>query len=67
MKFPWFQFMRNSATEAEKLLDANTELTRKASAKLDDLVEEATTVFDRRQLPDKERLLGERRKRVATG
>ena len=52
---------------AEKVLEENTALTKKITARLDDLVEEATTVFDRRQLPDKERLLGERRKRVATG
>lgn len=52
---------------AEKLMEENEALTKRITAKLDDLVEEATTVFDRRALPDKALDIGERRKRVATG
>ncbi len=54
-------------SQADKLLEENTALSRKVSSKLDDLIEEATTVFDRRHLPDKPLDIGERRKHAATG
>ena len=48
MNFKWLFPCR----AAEKLLDENARLTAQVTAKLDDLVEDATTLFDRRHLPD---------------
>jgi hypothetical protein len=61
MNFRWLFPKLPKCDAAEKLLEQNADLSRQLSEKLDDLVEEATTMFDRRRLPDVTRDDHERR------